>query len=50
MSDDLLKPSDEMLFTLATELGLLSIVAVADETEEQKKDSRSVVQKVATLT
>ena len=50
--DDLLKPDDDMLFSLATELGLLSIVAVADETNEQTSDAKSptVAQKAAQLT
>lgn len=50
--DDLLKPDDEMLFSLATELGLMSIVSVADENDEQKPDGKTptAAQKVAQLT
>ena len=53
--DALLKPDDEMLFTLATELGLMSIISVqeASETSQPKPDARQVsppVNKGALLT
>lgn len=49
--DDLLKPSDQMLFTLATELGLMSIVESVDggETTKDPKQTQAAL-KVATLT
>jgi len=49
--DDLLKPSDQMLFTLATELGLMSIVETADKSDaaNDAKQTQAAV-KVATLT
>jgi hypothetical protein len=41
-----------MLFTLATELGLMSILSTAEETNEPKSDGKTptVTQKAAQLT
>jgi hypothetical protein len=39
--DDLLKPDEEMLAALATELGLLSLVAAAPQSDQKPADSVS---------
>jgi hypothetical protein len=48
--DDLLKPNDEMLLTLATELGLMSIVAAGPETAKPQPEIKPLPVKGATLT
>jgi hypothetical protein len=50
--DDLLKPNDQSLIALATELGLMSILPADAGNAEQKPEQKTVQlqQKVAQLT